>query len=120
MNLRVTTAFLERLRCRVDVATDGLRAVAMATEKSYDLVLMDCHMPQMDGYDATRKIRTLGGRWSAVPIIALTAAALPEDQARCFAAGMSHYLAKPLDSAELERLLINVRSEMQPTAPAVD
>ena len=109
VNRRVATAFLERLGCRVDVATDGRRAVAMVAENLYDVILMDCHMPEMDGYEATREIRMLGGRWRALPIVALTAAALPEDQARCFEAGMNHYLAKPLDSAELERLLIAVR-----------
>ena len=120
VNRRVATAFLERLGCRVEVATDGRGAVAMAAKNLYDVILMDCHMPKMDGYEATRQIRTMGGRWSALPIVALTAAALPEDQARCFEAGMNHYLAKPLDSAELERLLIAVRSELQPTAHAVD
>ncbi len=110
VNRRVATAFLERLGCRVDVAIDGRRAVAMVAENLYDVILMDCHMPEMDGYEATREIRTLGGRWSTMPIVALTAAALPEDQARCFEAGMNYYLAKPLDSAELERLLIAVRN----------
>ena len=70
---------------------------------------MDCHMPRMDGYEATREIRARGGRWAGLPIIALTAAVLPDDQARCFKAGMNHYLSKPLDSAELERLLTSVR-----------
>ena len=109
VNRRVATAFLERLGCQVDVATDGVRAVALASENLYDVVLMDCHMPRMDGYEATREIRARGGRWAGLPIIALTAAVLPDDQARCFKAGMNHYLSKPLDSAELERLLTSVR-----------
>lgn len=109
VNLRVATAFLERLGCQVDVAANGRRAVAMATEKTYDVVLMDCHMPEMDGYEATREIRSRGGRWASLPIIALTAAALPEDQSRCYEAGMNHYLAKPIDAHELERLLVSMR-----------
>ena len=118
VNRRVATAFLERLGCRVDVATDGRRAVAMVAENLYDVILMDCHMPEMDGYEATREIRMLGGRWRALPIVALTAAALPEDQARCFEAGMNHYLTKPLDSTELERLLIAVRDATRSGAAA--
>ena len=114
VNQRVATAFLERIGCRVEVAGDGLRAVTLVATKVYDVVLMDCHMPQMDGYQATRAIRARGGRWATLPIVALTAAALPEDQARCFEAGMNHYLSKPLDSTQLERLLLSVSLSARP------
>lgn len=110
VNLRVATAFLERLGCQVDVAADGRRAVTLTEQNRYDVVLMDCHMPNLDGYEATREIRSRGGRLAELPIVALTAAALPEDHARCLAAGMNHYLPKPLDSAELERLLVSIQN----------
>ncbi|MBY0505828.1 MAG: response regulator [Bryobacteraceae bacterium] len=114
VNLRVATAFLERLGCEVSAAADGLAAVGLIEQHHYDAVLMDCHMPRMDGYEATREIRSRGGRLAELPIVALTAAALPEDQARCLAAGMQYYLSKPLDSSELERLL----QSLAPTASA--
>ena len=105
VNQKLAVRLLHKMDCRVDVAANGREAVRMAAETKYDLVLMDCHMPEMDGYDAARLIRereendpALTGR---LPIVALTASVLPEDQARCFAAGMDDFLGKPLKLSEL-------------------
>ena len=76
---------------------------------------MDCHMPGIDGYEATRRIRTLPGPHSAVRIVALTAGALPEDRQRCLAAGMDDFLTKPIRSDDLSQLLLSL-----PTNRTVD
>ena len=92
---------LERLGCTVQEAGDGVEGVRRVAEGCFDVVLMDCGMPRMDGYEATRAVRGLGVR-GAVPIVALTGHALPEDRLRCLAAGMDGYLAKPVRLTELE------------------
>jgi signal transduction histidine kinase/DNA-binding response OmpR family regulator len=108
-NLKVAVRMVERLGYRADVAANGHEAVSALDGMRYDAVLMDCQMPDMDGYEATRKIRISepGGR--RVPIIAMTAAALPRDRDRCLAAGMDDYISKPVRlhivAAVLERWL---------------
>lgn len=79
-----------------DVAVDGIEAVDMAAATAYDLILMDVQMPRMDGLDATRRLRAIPGR-VLVPIIAMTANAFADDRARCLAAGMDDFIAKPVD-----------------------
>jgi CheY-like chemotaxis protein/HPt (histidine-containing phosphotransfer) domain-containing protein/anti-sigma regulatory factor (Ser/Thr protein kinase) len=96
VNQKVATHMLERIGCRVDLASDGTEAVAMLSLLPYDLVLMDCQMPGMDGYAASAAIRQLPGRVSRIPIVALTAAAQKGDAERCFDAGMDDYLSKPV------------------------
>lgn len=102
VNQKVARAMLERLGCQVDLVANGREAVEMAGRLPYDLIFMDCQMPEMDGYEATRQIRALGARQ---PIIAMTANALPGDREVCLEAGMSDYIAKPLRSEELMRLV---------------
>ncbi len=110
VNQLVATAMLLRLGCAVDLARNGREAVEKAGTGHYDSILMDCHMPELDGYEATRSIRESGIR---VPIIALTASVLDSDRARCEEAGMNAFVAKPIDFQQLQRTL------RQSTRPAV-
>ncbi|CAG0980920.1 two-component system, sensor histidine kinase [Myxococcaceae bacterium] len=110
VNQRVLRALLGRLGCEVEVVSNGLDAVERARASDFDLVLMDCQMPILDGFGATREIRSLEGIRSRVPIVAVTAHALAGDRERCLAEGMDDYVAKPLRSADLERVLDRWRS----------
>ena len=106
VNQLVATGLLEHLGCTVDIANDGAAAVERLTgEHGYAAVLMDCRMPTMDGFDATRLIRSREPAGRRVPIIAMTASALEGERERCLAAGMDDYLTKPVDAAEVERAL---------------
>lgn len=96
VNQRVTLGMLKKLGYRADVASDGREAVAAFQAKSYQLILMDCQMPEMDGFEATLAIRQLERGLNRVPIIALTANVMPEDRQRCLDAQMDDHLAKPL------------------------
>jgi two-component system, sensor histidine kinase and response regulator len=100
INVEIVLELLHAAGLEVDVAPDGVDAVAMARETDYDLILMDMQMPRMDGLAATRAIRSLPGR-DRVPIIALTANALSEDRLACENAGMNDFLSKPLDPGHL-------------------
>ncbi len=103
----VAGGILQRIGCQVEVATNGREAIDRIESEAFDLVLMDCHMPVLDGYDATREVRRLeaeAGR-DRLPIIALTASALEADRARSLAAGMDDHLAKPIRRGELEATL---------------
>ncbi|WWZ68018.1 response regulator [Pseudomonas aeruginosa] len=104
VNQLVAKGLLHKLGCQVWIAEHGLNALKMLEEHPIDLVLMDCNMPVMDGYEATRQIRD-SGRWGGLPIIALTANALPDERERCRAAGMDDYLAKPFHRDELKAIL---------------
>ncbi|HET7722303.1 MAG TPA: ATP-binding protein [Acidimicrobiales bacterium] len=110
INQLVGVALLERLGCTVDVVTNGAEAVEAVLRKDYDVVLMDCLMPVMDGYEATARIRSLEGGSRRTPIIALTASAMVGDRERCLAAGMDDYLAKPLDRAALAGVVARCRT----------
>lgn len=105
INQKVGRLMLKNLGYRADVASNGIEALAAISATSYDLVLMDCLMPEMDGFEATRRIRSQSGFGSQVPIIAMTANAFAEDRDTCLAAGMTDYLAKPVRQAELQEKL---------------
>jgi len=105
VNRVVVQAMLERLGMTVLLAHDGAEAVATVQAEEVDLVLMDCQMPVMDGYEATRRIRSSGHARAQLPIVALTAHALAEDRQRCDAAGMNDYLPKPVTGEALASVL---------------
>lgn len=100
-NREVARLMLAPLGCDIFEAVDGFEAVEMASAARFDLILMDVRMPRMDGLAATRAIRALDGEFSRMPILAVTADAMPEDAARCLAAGMDGHVAKPLTHASL-------------------
>ncbi|MBF8777306.1 response regulator [Pseudomonas fulva] len=100
VNQLVAKGMLVKLGCQVELATQGAEALARLEEQAFDLVLMDCNMPVMDGYEATRRIRERG-HWPGLPVVALTANAMPEERDRCRAAGMDDYLAKPFRREDL-------------------
>jgi CheY-like chemotaxis protein len=104
VNQLVAKGMLSKLGCEVIVAAHGGEALKCLEDQRFDLVLMDCNMPVMDGYEASRQIRQ-SGRWPDLPIVALTANALSEERERCRAAGMNDYLAKPFRREELKALL---------------
>lgn len=94
---------LKRLGCRVDLVENGREAVeARQKDASYDLVFLDCHMPEMDGLEASRALRKLG---LVLPAVAMTASTLSGERERCLAAGMDDYLTQPLRMVELSAKL---------------
>ena len=105
VNQLVAKRLLEKAGTNVEIAANGLEAVAAVERKHYDLVFMDIQMPEMDGYQATAEIRRRQGRARHTPIIALTAHAMPEDRQRCLAAGMDDYLSKPVAPEDLQGAL---------------
>ncbi|MHA7272676.1 hybrid sensor histidine kinase/response regulator [Arthrobacter sp. TMT4-20] len=117
VNQLVAESMLLKLGYRVDLVGDGAEAVKATSHETYAAVLMDCHMPVMDGFEATRAIR--GREGAHLPIIAMTAGALSEDRERCRAAGMDDYLAKPVDLALLQTTLLRWVHTPGVPAPAV-
>jgi signal transduction histidine kinase/ActR/RegA family two-component response regulator len=107
VNQRLVKRMLEKMGYLVDIASDGYQAVSFAMAHPYDVIILDCSMPEMDGYQATAEIRRLHqeGALRRIPIIALTANALPEDRERCLAAGMDDYLSKPIAREDLRAML---------------
>ena len=108
VNQFVVKSLLERLGHSCVLAADGEAAVERAREGQFDVILMDCHMPKLDGCDATIQIRSREAEGQRVPILALTASVLTEDRNRCYASGMDAFLAKPITAAALEAALANV------------
>lgn len=109
LNLEVATDFLVLAGVQVDTAVNGLQAIRRLEMKSYDAVLMDMHMPEMDGVTATREIRR-NPAWQTLPIIALTAQARPEDREATIRAGMTSHLSKPIEEHLLYQTLIDIFS----------
>lgn len=105
INQVVAKRMVERSGYQADVVANGREAVEAVTENSYAAVLMDCHMPELDGYEAAREIRRGEGGAAHVPIIAVTAASVGGERERCLDAGMDDYLSKPLRSHALEETL---------------
>ena len=102
INQKVVLGILAKLGFTADIAFNGEEVLAALEEKDYSLIFMDCQMPGIDGYEATQKIRQAG---SEIPIIALTANAMPGDKEKCIESGMNDYLPKPLHVNEIEAML---------------
>lgn len=110
VNQKVAVRMLERLGCCVDVAANGYEAVNMWRQYSYTIIFMDCHMPILDGYEATRQIRSAERakqNGQHIPIVALTANALEGEAQVCFEAGMDAFVAKPVKLSDLESVVIS-------------
>ena len=119
VNQRVVVKLLERRGYEVDVASNGREALAAVRAAPYDIVFMDCQMPEMDGYEATRAIRALPfARAAELPVIALTAHAMQGDRERCLEAAMSDYLTKPITSRALDAILARWAPRPAPTIAA--
>jgi two-component system, sensor histidine kinase and response regulator len=121
INQKVAVSLLAKLGVRADVAANGREAVEMLSILPYDVVYMDCQMPEMNGYEASRAVRKLDSSNRDVPIIALTADVIEGVQDRCFAAGMNDFLSKPVDSAGLVRTLrLWLPASRETAVPAVE
>ena len=105
VNQSLALAHLHRLGCQVTLANNGREAITACQQSSFDLILMDCQMPEMDGYEATRRIRAMEAGQQRTPIIAVTANALHGDRENCLACGMDDFLPKPYKQQQLRALL---------------
>ena len=112
-NRLVLTHRLHQMGHRVDAVSDGLEALEAVRARPYDMVIMDMMMPGMDGLEATRAIRNLAGPESRLPIIGLTAAAMPEDEAACMAAGMNGYERKPIGTERLRAAIAAMAAQRE-------
>ena len=102
VNQMIARLLLEKLGCQVDIVENGLEACESAKKGSYELIFMDCQMPEMDGFEATRRIRLSEAGGRRTPVIALTAGVLKEERDQCYAAGMDDFLSKPVLKKDLE------------------
>ena len=104
-NQLVAKAMLERFKCQVSLANNGKEAIEMASRSNFDLIFMDCQMPEMDGYEATYQLRKLEGEISHTTIVAMTANKQDGDREKCLAVGMDDFLSKPLKLEKLATIL---------------
>ncbi len=124
INQQVTQAMVKSLGCDTDIAADGNEALRAVDRQSYDLILMDCHMPGLDGYDTTRVIRNNegGGKTRAsVPIVAVTADLMQGNRQRCLDAGMNDYVAKPFTEKQIMQVVnrwLNMGADQEPDVAA--
>jgi two-component system sensor histidine kinase/response regulator len=106
INKMIALEMLEETGVDIDVAVNGAEAIAQAQQQQYELILMDLQMPIMDGYEATRRIRALGGEFKSIPIIAMTAHALEGDSSKSLEAGMDYHISKPFEPDDLIAIIV--------------
>jgi two-component system sensor histidine kinase/response regulator len=106
INQRIALQVLSKAGCSVEVVETGLEALEILQRNSYDVILMDCQMPIMDGFTATREVRKSGHSWANIPIIAVTANAMEGDREQCLESGMDDYLSKPIKPSRLIEVLV--------------
>ncbi len=104
-NQIVIEGMLEIQGFAVDIATSGLQVLKLLEDRHYDLILMDCHMPDLDGYRTTERIRSAEDPQRRIPIVALTASVMAEDRQRCLHAGMDDFMSKPVHMETLWEVL---------------
>ena len=116
LNRRVAERQLSMLGCQVAMVENGTEVLAILEKETFDVVLMDCNMPVMDGFEATRAIRELeqAGVRSRSTIVAMTANATQEDRDHCLATGMDDYISKPILMAPLREVLVRATSQLTP------
>ena len=107
-NQRVAVKMLEKLGWRVDVSGHGREALDLMRQLPYDVLLLDCRMPIMDGFEFARRVRQMGKPISATPIVGVSASAMPGERQDCLDAGMDDFLSKPVIMADLRRCLERV------------
>ncbi|BCB27149.1 hypothetical protein SKTS_20350 [Sulfurimicrobium lacus] len=121
VNRKVIQHMLERFGISPEIAVNGHEAVQAASRSHFDLILMDCQMPELDGFEATAEIRRMEHhKGTRQPIVAMTANAMPGDQERCLAGGMDDYLVKPLKPEFLEDILLRFAPPLSATHAAID
>jgi len=117
VNQRIAVRHLERFGCEVEVVSDGAQAVEMAQRRNFDIVLMDCHMPNMDGFEATAELRRSFG--AQLPIVAVTASVTADDEAMCRGVGMDAMLAKPYTAEMLAAVVRRWARRLDPEVSAI-
>jgi CheY-like chemotaxis protein len=105
INRIIATHQLRKIGYESDAVANGLEALRALKAKPYDLILMDSHMPEMDGFETSARIRAMSDKLRDIPIVAMTADALTGDREKCLSAGMNDYVTKPVDIAELDKVL---------------
>ena len=117
VNQKVVLALLQKLGFETDLAANGREALSLFAPGRYGAILMDCQMPEMDGFEATRRIRVREANAARTPIVAVTAGASSDERTQALAAGMDAFLAKPVRFAELEAALVGLLAT-NPSAPS--
>jgi two-component system, sensor histidine kinase SagS len=115
VNQRLAKVLLEKLGCDVVTAADGVQAVQQSQLADFDLIILDCLMPNLDGWQAARQMRAAG---LLTPIVALTASAMPADRERCLAAGMDEFLTKPVRQPELAAVVNRLAGAIRSGRPS--